>query len=777
MSPDTRPKAMPGPRRLLQRIRDLMAAQEDAQKRLDRLTDIIAEETGAAVCSIYLVRPSGALELSATHGLKQDSVHRVRLKRDEGLVGLVARRARPISVEDAPAHPNFSYKPETGEEPFKSFLGVPILRGGRLVGVLTAQSTESRKIDEMEIETLQTVAMLLAEIVVSGDLVTAEAFSGLELRPSKPERFQGLALSPGIAAGRAVMHEPHVVSARLIAEDSAAEGARLSAAISSLRASVDALLDSGRLPLGAPSREVLEAYRMFAHDRGWLDRLSEAVRSGLTAEAAVERVRNEHRARLMTAREPHFRERLHDLEDLANRLLRHLEAETSGALEASSLPEDAILIARSVGPAELLEFDRQRLKAVAVEEGSVTGHAAIVAKALGIPMVGRVEGALDRVEDGDRVILDGEFGLLHARPSGEVAETYEERIESLARRRAEDREVRDEPAATRDGAKVSLQMNAGLLVEMSRLAETGADGVGLFRTEFQFMVADTLPRLDAQVELYSAVFEAAKGKPIVFRTLDLGGDKVTPFVPADREPNPALGWRGLRMGLDRPGLLRYQLRALVRASGGRALNVLFPMVASAYEARAAREVLTRELQRADRLGWEPPISVKAGIMLETPAIAFDPEPALAHADFVAVGANDLMQYLFAADRQNPRVAERYDVIASGPLKLLKSVREICEAHGKPISICGEIAGRPLEACVLTALGYRRLSMSAGAIGPVKRALRELDAGRLGAWLAEHGASASDEPSGTLRARLLRAGESAGLSGALGLETVDKPTQV
>ncbi|PWE16885.1 phosphoenolpyruvate--protein phosphotransferase [Marinicauda salina] len=770
-TPESVPAAIRGPRRLLSRIRDLMAAQEDAQKRLDRLTDIIAEETGSAVCSIYLVRPSGALELSATHGLKPEAVHSVRLRPDEGLVGLVARSARPLPVEDAPAHPSFSYKAETGEEPFRSFVGVPILRGGRLVGVLTTQTRAKRPTTEEEIETLQTVAMLLAEIVVSGDLVSAEAFSGLELKPSRPERFQGMALSPGVAVGRAVMHEPHVMSARMVAEDAEAEEARLDLAIARLRQSVDALLNSGRVPIGTPSREVLEAYRMFAQDRGWLAQLHEAVRSGLTAEAAVERVRNEHRARLMKARDQHFRERLHDLEDLANRLLRHLEEEHNGGPLA--LPDDAVLIARSVGPAELLEFDRTKLLAVALEEGSPTSHAAIVAKALNIPMVGQVEGALDRIEEGDPVIVDGEFGLLHARPSAEVSEVYDERVASLAERRRAYAQVRGEPATTKDGARLELHMNAGLLVELTRLAETGADGIGLFRTEFQFMVSDTLPRLQAQMDLYRSVYDAAEGKPVVFRTLDLGGDKVTPYTPSMREPNPALGWRALRMGLDRPGLTRYQLRALVRASAGRDLRVLFPMIAATSELAAARDMLDEELDFAARHGHEPPASVQAGMMLETPAIAFAPDACLEIADFVAVGANDLMQYFFAADRQNPRVSNRYDVLAPAPLSLLKSVREACARHDTPVSVCGEIAGRPLEACVLTALGYRNYSMAAASIGPIKRALAGLDAGRLGAWLESAIAEPEDVRGPGLRARLLEAAETAGLP----LEIIDKTVRV
>jgi phosphotransferase system enzyme I (PtsP) len=763
MTPDSlAPASLRGPRRLLRRIRDLMAVQDDAQKRLDRLTDIIAEETGADVSSIYLMRANGTLELSATHGLKAEAVHTLRMRPDEGLVGRVARMARPLAVENAPAHPDFAYKPETGEEKFKSFVGVPILRGGRIVGVLTAQSMATRPSTEEEIETLQTVAMLLAEIVATGDLAVAEGFAGIELRPSKPERLQGAALSPGVAMGVAVKLEPHVVSARMVAEDAEAEEVRLEAAIARLRRGVDQLLDSATVPAGTPSREVLEAYRMFAHDRGWLDQLREAVRSGLTAEAAAERVRNEHRARLMRARDSHFRERLHDLEDLANRLLTHLAEEDGEAVPALDLPENAVLIARSIGPAQLLDLDRTKLIGVAMEEGSATSHAAIVAKALNIPMVGRVEGALDRIEDGDPVIVDGEFGVLHARPAKQVRKAYTERVDFLAEAKRAYEAERGEPAVTADGVRMSLHMNAGLLVELARVEETGAEGVGLFRTEFQFMVSDTLPRLQAQIELYQAVYAAVDGKPVVFRTLDLGGDKVTPYVPAEREPNPALGWRALRMGLDRPGLTRYQLRALVQASGGRTLKVLFPMISAPSELAAARAMLDGEVEHARRHGRPVPERIEAGMMLETPAVAFSPEACLDLCDFVAVGANDLMQYFFAADRQNPRVADRYDVLAPAPLKMLRSIVTACDAAGKPASVCGEMAGRPLEACILAALGYRGLSMAASSIGPVKRALARCDTRRLKAWLDAEidRIPAPDEPS--LRNKLLKVASEAGL---------------
>ncbi|WP_291845390.1 phosphoenolpyruvate--protein phosphotransferase [Maricaulis sp.] len=741
------------PRNLLKRMRQLMAVQENAQARLDHLTSLIAEEAGWDVCSIYLARQSNALELCATYGLKREAVHSVRLLPGEGLVGLVARRARPLATSNARAHPAFSYKPETGEEPFDTFVGVPILRGGRMVGVLTAQTSVERQVAGDEIETLQTVAMVLAEIVASGDILDSEEMAGLDVRQSRPERFQGGAYSGGVANGVAVLFEPHVESTRLIADDPASEEVRLDAAIQSLRSSIDEMLEGGRIPFGGPTRDVLQAYRMFAHDRGWLARLLEAVRRGLTAEAAVERVRNENRARLMKASDPLFRERLHDLEDLANRLLRHLD----GAGSALELPDNAIIIARNIGPAELLDFDRAKLKGIALEEGSASSHAAIVAKALGIPLVGRLEGALDRAENGDPVILDGEFGILHIRPQPDVVETYKVRVAALSERRLAYAELRG-PSVSSDGKRIGLHMNAGLLIELTALEETGADGVGLFRTEFQFMVAETLPRLSAQAAVYKSVLDASGDKPVIFRTLDLGGDKVAPFAPSTVEPNPALGWRAIRMGLDRPGLLRYQLRALILAAAGRPLNVMFPMIAAPWEARAAREMLDKELRHASHAGHELPSEVRCGIMLETPGMAWALQYAISDVDFVSVGANDLMQYFYAADRQNTRVSERYDVLAPAALDLLKHVRDLCAAHDTPVSVCGEIAAKPLEAAVLIGLGYQSLSMASGNIGPIKKLVSGLDVGKLGTWLANH----RHNPVDSLRPLLLEAGEKAGL---------------
>ncbi len=699
-----------------------MAGGGPAQQRLDRVVQIIAVSMVAEVCSIYLRRASADMELFATEGLKREAVHVTRMKPGEGLVGEVMRLNRPINLSEAPLHPSFSYHPETGEDPYHSFMGVPLLRGGRAVGVLVVQNRTARVYGEDEVEDLQTIAMVLAEMVASGELVGLDELKDVELAPHRPERMRGLKFAEGLALGTAVLHEAPVAPEKLLADDAGEEEQRLHQATHVLRQQIDNMLE-GHHGLVGQTIDVLEAYRMFAHDRGWNRSLEDAVRSGLTAEAAVERVRSEQRARMAQARDAYLRERLHDLEDLADRLLRILAGEAPGSRE---LPDDAILIARNLGPADLLEYDRSKLKGLLLEEGSTASHASIVARALGIPCVGRLAGLRDRVSTGDAVIVDGEIGEAFLRPRPDIVEAFKSRSAVRALRRAEFDRLRDTPAFTRDGAKITLLMNAGLAVDLENLDVTGAEGIGLFRTEFQFMVAEELPRLDAQTALYARVLDAAGDRSVVFRTLDLGGDKVLPYLKAEREDNPALGWRAVRMGLDRPALMRMQLRALISAARGRELRVMFPLVASVDEFRQARLLVDREIAWALRRGRPVPAVVRVGVMIETPALLWHLDALLPMTDFVSVGTNDLMQYLFAADRGNPRVSDRYDLLSPPALRALNTISEACAETGTPVSICGELAGRPLEAFAMIGLGFSRLSMPPAGIGPVKAMVLSLD---------------------------------------------------
>jgi phosphotransferase system enzyme I (PtsP) len=699
-----------------------MAGARPAQAKLDLVVRTVAVSMVAEVCSLYLARKSGEMELFATEGLDPGAVHVTRMKPGEGLVGEIMRQGRPLNLSDAPSHPAFSYRPETGEDPFHSFLGVPLLRGGRAIGVIVVQNRTARVYAEDEVEDLQIIAMVLAEMVSTGELIDPSQLKDVELAPQRPERLRGQKLADGLAMGVAVLHEAPVAAGKLLSADPAAEEERVKTAIADLQAQIDEMLEGHQAVLG-PSYDLLETYKMLTQSRSWNHSLMEAVRSGLTAEAAVERVRSEHRAGIGQARDPYLRERVHDLEDLNDRLLRHLAGDGG---KARVLPDNAVLIARSLGPADLLEYDRTKLKGLLLEEGSPASHAAIVARALDIPCVGRLTGLRDRVSEGDPVIVDAESGEAYLRPRPDVVAALQTRLGVRAQRRAEFARLRDTPAFTRDGAKITLLMNAGLAVDLDSLAETGAEGIGLFRTEFQFMVSEDLPRFNAQAALYARVLEAAGDLPVTFRTLDLGGDKVLPYLEAEREDNPALGWRAIRMGLDRPALLRLQLRALIAAARGRPLRIMFPLVASVDEFRAARALVDHEVVWAQRRGRSAPSRLDVGAMIEAPSLIWHLDALLPMTDFVSVGTNDLMQYLFAADRGNPRVSERYDPLSPPALRALKRIQEACVETGTPVSVCGEMAGRPLEAFALVALGFDGLSMPPAGIGPVKQMVLSCD---------------------------------------------------
>ena len=724
--------ALGGPRVLLRRLREVMAEPVSAQDRLDKIVVLIAANMVAEVCSVYVLRVDGTLELYATEGLKREAVHQTVLNQDEGLVGLVASEANPINLSEAQSHPAFSYHPETGEEIYHSFLGVPVLRAGNTLGVLVVQNRARRTYSEEEEEALQTTAMVLAEMIASGELL-ALAKPGAEpaIRPRR--HMTGVAMSDGIALGHVVLHEPRVTVKNVIADDVQKELARLNDAVEKLRDDLDAMLDRGEFAEGGEHRDVLEAYRMFAHDQGWQHRLQEAVMTGLTAEAGVERVQSDTRARMLRSTDPYLRERLHDLEDLGNRLMRQLMGRDH-APSKEQLPDNAVLVARAMGPAALLDYDRKKLRGLMLEEGGPTSHVAIVARALGIAAVGEVPNASGLVEAGDPIIVDGTTGDVHVRPPQDIEVAYGERVKLRARRQAQYRALREKPCITKDGEQVSLMINAGLLVDLPHIADTGAAGIGLFRTELQFMVATAMPRVAEQLSLYRSVLDAAGDKPVTFRTLDIGGDKVLPYMRNIEEENPALGWRAIRLGLDRPGLMRSQVRALLRAAAGRELKIMFPMVATVAEFDEAKALVEGELTHLRRHRHKLPERVDVGTMVEVPSLLFQLDELIPRVDFLSVGSNDLVQFLYAVDRGNLRVANRFDPISPPVLRALKNIVDKATAAGKPVTLCGELASNPAGALALVALGYRSLSLTPSALGSIKAMLLDLDSKKAAAML-------------------------------------------
>jgi phosphotransferase system enzyme I (PtsP) len=702
----------------------VMAEPVSAQERLDKIVVLIAANMVAEVCSVYVLRIDGTLELYATEGLKREAVHQTVLRADEGLVGLVASEANPINLSNAQSHPAFSYRPETGEEIYHSFLGVPILRAGNTLGVLVVQNRAHRTYTEEEVEALQTTAMVLAEMIASGEL-SALARPGAEPAARHSLQLSGSVLSEGIALGHVVLHEPRVVVTNFIADDVQQELKRLDAAINTLRADLDLMLERGDVADAGEHRDVLEAYRMFAYDHGWLHKMREAVTTGLTAEAGVERVQSDTRARMLRQTDPYLRDRLHDLDDLANRLMRQLMGHDHAPAK-DRLPENAIIVARSMGPAALLDYDRKRLRGLVLEEGGPTAHVSIVARALGIAAVGEIENATGLVDPGDPIIVDGISGGLFVRPAADMENAYAERVRIRARRQAQYRALRERPCVTRDGEKITLMLNAGLLVDLPHIEETGAAGIGLFRTELQFMVAAALPRASEQLSLYRAVLDTAGKRPVVFRTLDIGGDKILPYMRSVEEENPALGWRAIRLGLDRPGLLRSQVRALLKAAGGRELRLMFPMIAAVDEFDQAKTIVERELTHLRRHGHSLPERVEIGTMVEVPSLLYQLDELLSRVDFLSVGSNDLVQFLYAADRSNAQVSERFDPLSAPILRALKHIADKARAHDKPVTLCGELASKTIGALALVAIGYRSLSLTPSAVGPVKAMLLDLD---------------------------------------------------
>ncbi len=711
-------------REILTGLHDLMARRGSAQAKLDHVVDLIAEAMRSEVCSIYLLRGT-KLELFATHGLRKEAVHVTRLAMGEGLVGTIAAEGRILNLAEAASHPAFAYRPETGEESFHSFAGVPIVRRESAIGVLAVQHAEPRRYEDVEIEALQTVAMVLSELIANSRLVDG----GRAIRTdSGPVRMAGLKLVIGMAKGAAVFHEPRVNIEHTVAEDVEAERARVYSAFRRMREQIDAMTKEAEFGTAGEHQEILETYKMFAYDEGWSRRINEAIDSGLTAEAAIERVQQRTRARMREIDDPLLQERMHDLEDLSNRLLRIVSGRMGTAAQ-TGLARDSILIARNLGPAELLEYDRRRLKGVVLEEGSLTAHMTIVARAMGVPVVGRVNDIRHVASEGDSILVDGDNGTVVVRPTRPLTNSFETRMALSHKRRAEYASLKNQPAVTTDGIAVTLMVNAGLAEDAAALDLAGADGIGLFRTEFQFLIAAQLPGRESQLRLYKQVLEAAGDKPVVFRTVDIGGDKALPYLTDEKDEaeNPAMGWRALRLSLERTTLMKAQARALIEAAHGRVLKVMFPMISEPWEYEEARALFEEQLAWANKGRRPAPRAIEFGAMLEVPSLAEMLDQLLPRIDFLSIGTNDLTQFLFAADRADPRLAERYDWLSPAILRFLRRVVRQADEAEVPVRICGEMGGRPLEAMALIAIGITNFSITPAAIGPVKAMVRSLDA--------------------------------------------------
>lgn len=710
--------ALAAPKKLLAALRDIMARDAAPEGKLSEIIDLVARELRADVCACFIMRPGEMLELFSARGLPVEQLRQVRIHVGEGPVGDVAANALPLVQPDLLDLAQYQPRPETGGGQFRALVGVPIVRGGRVHGVLVLQNRLPRPYGDEVIEIMQTVSMVLAELIVAGGLIARQEIHAGYASGKKPTHIEGVSLGRGLAIGTAVLYEPSLTMDNIVADNTKEQKMRLRQAVAAMHAAIDGMLSKSAALSGTESHDILEAYQMFAKDRGWMTRIEAAIEKGLSAEAAVASVQNDTRVRMSRMPDRYIRERLQDLEDLSNRLLSHLMRQ-SRIFQPEQQPDNIILIARSMGPAALLDYDHKKLKGVILEKGSHSNHVAIVARALGVPVVGQCGDVFSVVANGDPVVIDGDRGDVYIRPSQYVVDLYSKSIDERASRTKLLRHQVQRKVATLDGIDVSVHMNAGLMSEIDGLAVAGADGIGLFRTELAFMGWQKYPLVVKQAELYSTIMDRLGDKPVVFRTLDIGGDKPLPYFKAPQEDNPALGWRAIRIGMDRPAVLRTQFRAFILGSKGRAIKVLLPFVTEVAEVVRARQLLEMEVKRAEQNGITVPEKMELGVMLEVPALLWQLDTLLPLVDFISVGTNDLMQYLYAADRGNFAIRSRYDALSPSMLRVLAMIADKCNAAGKPVSVCGEMAGQPLEAMTLLALGYRTLSVPAQSIENVK----------------------------------------------------------
>lgn len=709
---------------ILKLIRQVTEGQDDVPVKLAKIIRIIAEQMKADAAACYVAVDDSYLELFASYGFNGDVTHKVTLRYGEGLVGEVAKNNRSLSATDAWAHPKFSYKPELGEEEYKSFLGVPLTRWSRSIGVLTLQNKEVHEYSRLETDILETIAMVLSEVLVSEEMTEYKKTLIKERGIATRERIKGLSLSKGYGIGNAVVHRRRQSVTKIFAEDKEKELQRLETAHRQMNEDLDKKFASTKLGIGEHV-DILDAYRMFAKDKGWYKKIEDNVKSGLTAEAAVERAYEDMWNRLSGTNDSYLKERLHDLRDVADRLQSYLSGDFKNRDEVKNW-KDIVVVAQTMGPADLMDYDYHKIRGLIIEDGTPTMHVAIVAKALSIPVIAKIKGIFEEIKTGELIAVDGNDSYVYINPLPAVQEKFKAKIAEKEKLQARLAELKKLPAKTLDGVRIGLYINVGLAFDFDYIEATNCDGIGLYRTEIPFMASDVMPNVEQQMAYYKELMDRAGNKKVIFRSLDVGSDKLLPYWSNMSEENPAIGWRSIRITLDRRAILRKQVRAFLRAAEGKELNVMFPMISDLSEFEEAKETLLIELEKEKRRGDAVPSKVNVGLMIEVPSVVFQLEDILKQADFISIGTNDLAQFTFACDRGNPRLTERYDVLSSPFLKLMGEIVAKADAAGVYCSVCGEMASNPIEAMALIGLGYRNLSSSGASYGRVKSMIRSVN---------------------------------------------------
>lgn len=703
---------------LLRRISESMAKPQTLPSRLTAALKAIAQDMGAETAILYLLTPDRYLEAYASYDATHKKHQHVSFRVGEGVVGFIASIGKSVICDNISRHPNFLYRPGIADHVNLALLGVPLISSKGVLGVLSLQNPPSKPFEEWREKALQEIANFFAQLP---ELERFQTLDQVEGTISGMQTLQGISFNPGLAIGTAVIHQPYSWKESDFSLNTKDENLRFKTAIRDLIDAIDRLVESTPAH-EKETQDVLSSYRMIASDRGWIRKINEYIQKGFTAEASVQKVRRHTRERFAQIGDQSLKGRLSDFEDLASRLLKHLSGKNA---VVEDLPESTILVAPNLGPAELLDYDRRLIKGLVLEEGVHTAHVAIIARALEIPVVGRIPLLLTHVAPGDKLIVDGEQGTVCVNPNSDAFQQAREKVTQLKKWQVLSQELRHKPCQTLDAIPITLSLNAGLPIDLHHMESLPFEGVGLYRTEIPFMMRSTFPDVNVQTEFYKDVVEHAKDNPITFRTLDIGGDKAVPYMWRIQDENPVLGWRAIRVALDKPAILRQQVRAFIRASAGRELRILFPMISDITEYHHARHHVEQEYARAEQAQAPLPSSLSYGVMVEVPSIVDQLDDLLNQVDFISLGTNDLFQFFYACDRTNPAVSNRYDVLSTSFLRYIHKIRLACDAAQIPLSVCGEMASKPIEALALLALGYRSLSIAGPSGGLIKKMIVSL----------------------------------------------------
>ena len=697
----------------------------DLQEALDIIVSRVQKAMGTEVCSVYLQDPvTNRYILMATEGLYRKAVGRVSLGYSEGLVGLVGSREEPINLEDAPSHPRYRYFPETGEERFRSFLGVPIIHHRRVLGVLVVQQRESRCFDEGEEAFLVTVSAQLAGVIAHGEATGAISGMSLTGREARDVSFNGVPGAPGLAIGTGVVVYP---AADLDAvpekptDDIESEVALFQSAVRAVREDIERVANRLASQLRPEEQALFDVYLRMLGDEALPGEVVNRIREGIWAQGALKQVVQQYVRHFEMMDDHYLQERAVDVRDLGRRLLSHLQ---EGEQRHLVYPEKTVLVSEELTPAMLGEVPKGRLVGLVSVKGSSNSHVAILARAMGVPTVmGLVDIPVNQL-DGKELIVDGFEGQIFASPSADLRAFYQEICDEEDELVRGLEALRDKPCETTDGHRVSLLVNTGLMTDVVRSLSHGAEGIGLYRTEVPFMIKDRFPSEQEQREYYREQLEAFAPNPVTMRTLDVGGDKALAYFPINEE-NPFLGWRGIRVTLDHPEIFLVQVRAMLKASEGlNNLQIMLPMISNVSEVEESLHLIYRVYHEVREEGYDIHMP-KVGVMVEVPAAVYQIRELADRVDFLSVGSNDLTQYLLAVDRNNPRVAQLYHSYHPAVLQALVRIAQDAHAVGKPAGICGELAGDPGGALLLMAMGYDSLSMNAASLPKVKSVIRSV----------------------------------------------------